>query len=195
MTEVILLQKPLNSMITTKISKTNPRLSIVHPVAPAGWTHSHVQRFDLPPGRLSCATIREDIACNRTFAHSTHLEAVKMKSALAFTQNFCIPQQAASRLFIASRASRRPRATASRAQMSTCRVCKTTFRSSENGPRACSYHLADYLGAENSKFAGVGPRKGVLIEHGTTWFWDCCGATDVTAIGCMRGAHKTYDDV
>eukprot|EP00966_Prymnesium_polylepis_P179679 4160138-Prymnesium_polylepis.1 len=76
-------------------------------------------------------------------------------------------------------------------RLSTCRVCKQSFRASENHDRACCFHPAGrMMGAENTKHSGT--RVGV--KPGLTVFWDCCASEDPDNPGCCFGRHMTYDD-
>mmetsp|Transcript_14456 Transcript_14456/g.38676 ORF Transcript_14456/g.38676 Transcript_14456/m.38676 type:complete len:167 (+) Transcript_14456:938-1438(+) len=72
----------------------------------------------------------------------------------------------------------------------TCRRCLRSFLDPTERA-SCFYHSGDFLGAENSKFLGF---KSGSRQSGTTYFYDCCGATDASAAGCTRGAHITFDE-
>lgn len=65
-------------------------------------------------------------------------------------------------------------ASGSGADTRVCRVCKKTFRVSENSPTECRYHPARWMGAENSKHHGGAPAgAGTKYDGGVSYFWDC----------------------
>ena len=86
-----------------------------------------------------------------------------------------------------------PVAMATTEVLSTCRVCRSSFRQSENHERACRYHPGPWMGAENAKHFGTHTGKGG-VKPGLTLFWDCCSAPNYDDPGCCFQAHKTYDD-
>lgn len=67
-----------------------------------------------------------------------------------------------------------------------CRVCKKQFDPNENGPRSCRRHTSAFSG----RLLRVEPTE----TSDLTFFYDCCGATDVNAPGCTFGRHESYDD-
>ena len=110
---------------------------------------------------------------------------------------------------------------AATAAQQTCRNCRRPFLASDNGPTACVWHPQLFTGGELGKYTGYVPEspafehrmkvrkrfRGVFLQgsqqrltlgprqkRGMVRFWDCCGATDEAAPGCMRGPHKSYDD-
>lgn len=67
-----------------------------------------------------------------------------------------------------------------------CRICKTRFDPSRNGPRSCRHHPELFSG----RLLRVEPTE----TSGLAFFYDCCGATDAAAPGCTYGTHASYDD-
>lgn len=104
----------------------------------------------------------------------------------------------ARRRHVASaRASAQPPASTT---LRTCRHCKRPFDPTLNTPTSCRHHPALFTGGEVSKAIGFlrdGDGSPWLMESvgraGLLRFWDCCGAGDEDAPGCVVGPHEPFE--
>ncbi|PXF48266.1 hypothetical protein BWQ96_01955 [Gracilariopsis chorda] len=78
------------------------------------------------------------------------------------------------------------RVNASATLLRVCRICKKQFDPKQNGPHSCQRHTCTFSG----RLLRVEPTE----TSDLTFFYDCCGATDVDAPGCTFGCHESYDD-
>ncbi|CAM9817695.1 unnamed protein product [Ectocarpus sp. 4 AP-2014] len=69
---------------------------------------------------------------------------------------------------------------------STCRNCKQQFNPDDNVDGSCSYHPGLFSGRLN--------RINDVDTSGLEYFWSCCGETDTSHPGCVKGKHASYDD-
>ncbi|CAM9979078.1 unnamed protein product [Ectocarpus sp. 12 AP-2014] len=69
---------------------------------------------------------------------------------------------------------------------STCRNCKQQFNPDDNVDGSCSYHPGLFSGRLN--------RINDVDTSGLEYFWSCCGETDPSHPGCVKGEHASYDD-
>ncbi|CAM9876597.1 unnamed protein product [Ectocarpus sp. 6 AP-2014] len=69
---------------------------------------------------------------------------------------------------------------------STCRNCKQQFNPDDNVDGSCSYHPGLFSGRLN--------RINDVDTSGLEYFWSCCGETDPSHPGCIKGKHASYDD-
>ncbi|CAM9090897.1 unnamed protein product [Ectocarpus fasciculatus] len=69
---------------------------------------------------------------------------------------------------------------------STCRNCKQQFNPDDNVDGSCSYHPGLFSGRLN--------RINDVDTSGLEYFWSCCGETDPSHPGCVKGKHASYDD-
>lgn len=77
------------------------------------------------------------------------------------------------------------------------------FRPSENGPTACNYHTELFTGGEIAKYTGFvratadNPEDQLINKlgrYGIVRFYDCCGATEESAPGCVTGRHVGFGE-
>ena len=74
-----------------------------------------------------------------------------------------------------------------------CRNCHRTFaRRSDNGPGACVQHAGCFFGETAQRWLAPGENKGQ--GGAVSYFWNCCGAADRDAPGCVAQPHVAYDD-
>lgn len=76
----------------------------------------------------------------------------------------------------------------------TCRLCKATYSSEDNGPTACRSHPGSLRGESARKGDWEGTRGASSGDSGDlVYTWSCCGAPAEDP-GCLIGFHTSYDD-
>ena len=79
-------------------------------------------------------------------------------------------------------------------RLATCRVCKSAYAPSANGPRACQYHPGSLRGESSRKGDWEGQTGPKLGDGGDlVYSWTCCGAPEGSS-GCTFDFHFSYDE-
>ena len=82
-------------------------------------------------------------------------------------------------------------------QLRNCRRCKVEFIVSQNFDRACQYQPEAFSGETKQRWMD-GAAQDAAREDGTLgevhYFWTCCGAESLDALGCRYTRHSTWDD-
>lgn len=73
----------------------------------------------------------------------------------------------------------------------TCRYCMQSFVDSNNSDRACRYHPESFTGETAQRWMAPGETKGASDIHN---FYNCCGAPEVTAMGCCYTRHCAFGE-
>ncbi|KFK40829.1 hypothetical protein AALP_AA2G046900 [Arabis alpina] len=74
-----------------------------------------------------------------------------------------------------------------------CQRCKRCFTDSSNDASSCRFHPSLFVCRrhdDQKRYYELGPKDPPYAAK----FYDCCGAEDPKAPGCVTSAHLSYDD-
>nr|VDD63534.1 unnamed protein product [Brassica oleracea] len=80
-----------------------------------------------------------------------------------------------------------------------CRRCKGSYRDSSNNASSCRFHPSFFVCrrhddqkrfCKSALYYELGPEDPPYAAK----FYDCCGAEDPNAPGCVTSPHISYDD-
>ncbi|KAH9326492.1 hypothetical protein KI387_006670 [Taxus chinensis] len=76
----------------------------------------------------------------------------------------------------------------------TCKRCKSTFDPFSNSSSSCRFHPSFFVSRrhdDQKRYYELGPDDPPYAAK----FYDCCGAEESEAAGCMTSFHISYDDI
>ncbi|KNA14284.1 hypothetical protein SOVF_108840 isoform A [Spinacia oleracea] len=74
-----------------------------------------------------------------------------------------------------------------------CRRCKVSFNPCSNPPSSCRFHPSFFVCRrhdDQKRYYELGPDDPPYAAK----FYDCCGAENPDAPGCVASSHISYDD-